>query len=69
MTVLLNSVKAEAQRRGAFMLKIEPSVLDGDPHWLVALRRRGFRPNPYATTFVMSGCWTFGPMKRIYSQI
>jgi peptidoglycan pentaglycine glycine transferase (the first glycine) len=49
MTVLLNFVKAEARGRGAFMLKIEPSVLDGDPHWLIALRRRGFRPNPYAT--------------------
>ncbi len=49
MTVLLNFVKAEARNRGAFMLKIEPGVLDSDTQWLVALRRRGFRPNPYPT--------------------
>src|SRR5437868_4875039 len=48
MTVLLNFVKAEAQKRGAFVLKVEPSVLDGDTCWLAALQRRGFRPNPYA---------------------
>src|SRR5579884_184461 len=48
MTVLLNFVKAEARRRGAFMLKIEPSVLDGDKRWLSALKKRGFRTNPYA---------------------
>ncbi len=49
MTVLLNFVKAEAHKRGAFMLKVEPSVLDGDKRWLIALQKRGFRPNPYAT--------------------
>jgi lipid II:glycine glycyltransferase (peptidoglycan interpeptide bridge formation enzyme) len=49
MTVLLNFVKSEARKRGAFMLKVEPSVLDGDKPWLTALRKRGFRPNPYAT--------------------
>lgn len=48
MTVLLNFVKAEARKRGAFMLKIEPSVPDGDKRWLTALQKRGFRPNPYA---------------------
>jgi lipid II:glycine glycyltransferase (peptidoglycan interpeptide bridge formation enzyme) len=30
------------------MLKIEPSVLDGDKRWLSALKKRGFRTNPYA---------------------
>ena len=49
MNVLLNFLKKEARNRGAFMLKIEPSVPDGDAKWLVALRKRGFRPNPYAT--------------------
>ena len=48
MTVLLNYVKAEARKRAAFMLKIEPGVPDGDRRWLAALQRRGFRPNPYA---------------------
>jgi lipid II:glycine glycyltransferase (peptidoglycan interpeptide bridge formation enzyme) len=49
MDVLLDFVSAEARKRHAFMLKIEPSVLDGDEQWLIALRKRGFRPNPYAT--------------------
>ena len=49
MTVLLNFVKAEARKRGAFMLKIEPSVPDGNQQWLATLKRRGFRTNPYAT--------------------
>lgn len=30
------------------MLKIEPSVPDGDEQWLAALRRHNFRSNPYA---------------------
>jgi len=49
LTVLLNFVKAEARKHGAFMLKVEPSVADGDPAWLTALAKCGFRPNPYAT--------------------
>jgi len=48
MTVLLNFVKAQAHKRGAFMLKVEPSVPDGDAKWLLALKKRGFRTNPYA---------------------
>src|SRR5260370_5306089 len=48
MTVLLDFVKAEARKRGAFMLKVEPSVLDGDERWLAALKKQGFFPNPYA---------------------
>ena len=49
MAVLLNYVRAEAHKRGAFMLKIEPSVPDGDAQWLNALKRRGFRTTPYAS--------------------
>lgn len=48
MTMLLNFVRAEARKRGAFMLKIEPSVVDGDKRWLAALARRKFHINPYA---------------------
>ena len=51
MTVLLNFVKAEARKRGAFMLKIEPSVEDGNTRWLTALHKRGFRPTPYSSHF------------------
>ena len=47
MTVLLNFIKVEARKRHAFMLKIEPSVLDDDFKWLTALKRRGFRVNPH----------------------
>ena len=39
----------QGRKRGAFMLKVEPSVLDGDAGWLAALRRLGFRRNPFAT--------------------
>src|SRR5581483_6653366 len=46
-TVLLNYVKAEARKRHAFMLKVEPSVQAGDEVWLTALRQRGFRVNPH----------------------
>jgi lipid II:glycine glycyltransferase (peptidoglycan interpeptide bridge formation enzyme) len=38
-----------ARRMGAFMLKVEPNVPDGDPRWLAALARLGFRRNPFAT--------------------
>ena len=49
LTILLNFVKAQARKYHAFMLKIEPSVPDGDTRWLAALQQRGFHPNPYAT--------------------
>ncbi|WP_069804834.1 lipid II:glycine glycyltransferase FemX [Thermogemmatispora onikobensis] len=45
---LLDFVRQEARRRGAFMLKVEPSVPDGDERWLAALRSHGFRRTPYA---------------------
>ncbi len=49
LTLLLNFVRAEARKRGAFMLKVEPSVPDGNVAWLTALKHHGFRVNPYAT--------------------
>ncbi len=48
LAVLLNFIKAEAHRRGAFMLKVEPGADDEDELWLAALRRHGFHANPYA---------------------
>src|SRR5438094_487648 len=39
----------EARRRGAFMLKVEPNVEDGDATWLDALHKLGFRRNRFAT--------------------
>jgi peptidoglycan pentaglycine glycine transferase (the first glycine) len=49
MAIMLNFVKAEARKRSAFMLKVEPSVLADDTRWLTALQHQGFRANPYAT--------------------
>lgn len=49
LSILLNFLKVEARKHQAFMLKVEPSVPDGDLKWLKALQRRGFRSNPYAT--------------------
>ncbi|HET8912824.1 MAG TPA: peptidoglycan bridge formation glycyltransferase FemA/FemB family protein [Ktedonobacteraceae bacterium] len=49
MTVLLNFLKAEARKRNAFMLKVEPSVADDNQHWLSTLKRRGFHKIPNAT--------------------
>src|SRR6266568_8066789 len=40
LTVLLNFVKAEAHKRGAFMLKVEPSVPDDDQQWITTLQRQ-----------------------------
>lgn len=49
LTILLDFVRAEARKHGAFMLKIEPGADDEDEHWLAALQQHGFRPNAYAT--------------------
>jgi peptidoglycan pentaglycine glycine transferase (the first glycine) len=46
--VLLDFVRAEARKLGAFMLKIEPSVSDKDQNWLLALQKHGFHAVPYA---------------------
>ncbi len=48
MGVLLDFVRAEARKQGAFMLKIEPSVGDKDEKWLMALQQHHFHPVPYA---------------------
>jgi lipid II:glycine glycyltransferase (peptidoglycan interpeptide bridge formation enzyme) len=46
---LVDRARQEGRRRGAFMLKVEPNVVDGNARWLAALRQHGFRINPYAT--------------------
>ncbi len=48
LDVLLDFVRAEARKQGAFMLKVEPGVNDGNQDWLLALQKHGFRPVPYA---------------------
>ena len=49
MRALITEARRLARARGAFMLKIEPNVPDLDATWLTALRKLGFRRNPYAT--------------------
>jgi len=49
LAALCARAEREARKRGAFMLKVEPNVPDGDAAWLAALPRLGFRRNPHAT--------------------
>lgn len=49
LAALIGRADEEARRRGAFLLKVEPNVPDGDGSWAAALRALGFRCNPYAT--------------------
>jgi peptidoglycan pentaglycine glycine transferase (the first glycine) len=49
LAALVARADEEARRRGAFMLKVEPSVADGDAVWLNALHRLDFHPNRFAT--------------------
>jgi peptidoglycan pentaglycine glycine transferase (the first glycine) len=48
LAALVDEARRLARRTGAFMLKVEPNVPDGDPRWLAALARLGFRRNPFA---------------------
>ena len=49
LAALCAEAKRLAKRTGAFMLKVEPNVPDGEERWLAALERLGFSRNPYAT--------------------
>src|SRR5215831_15823468 len=49
LAALVARAGEEARTRGAFMLKVEPSVPDGDERWLSTLRALGFRRNRFAT--------------------
>ncbi len=49
LTALLDHARTVAKAQGAFMLKLEPNVADGDQVWLDALQRLGLRRNPFAT--------------------
>ncbi|HEV2237542.1 MAG TPA: peptidoglycan bridge formation glycyltransferase FemA/FemB family protein [Ktedonobacterales bacterium] len=49
LAALVAEARRLARRTGAFMLKVEPNVPDGDPRWLAALARLGFRRNAFAT--------------------
>ena len=49
LAALVAAAREQAAKHGAFMLKVEPSVPDGDAAWLRALASQGFTRNPYAT--------------------
>ena len=48
LDILLAFTRAEARKRHAFMLKIEPGVTTEDQPWPQALKKRGFVSNPEA---------------------
>src|SRR5487761_790712 len=49
LAALFEHTRTLARAHGAFMLKLEPNVSDGDQAWLDALQRLGLRRNPFAT--------------------
>lgn len=49
LAALFDYTRGVAKERGAFMLKVEPNVADGDQAWLDALAKLGLRRNPFAT--------------------
>lgn len=49
LAALFAHTRTLARTHGAFMLKVEPNVNDGDQAWLDALRHLGLRRNPFAT--------------------
>lgn len=49
LAALIERAGEEAKLLGAFMLKVEPNVPDGDAGWPAALRAVGFVRNRYAT--------------------
>ncbi|HEX8729588.1 MAG TPA: peptidoglycan bridge formation glycyltransferase FemA/FemB family protein [Ktedonobacterales bacterium] len=48
LAALCARAEQEAHRHGAFMLKVEPNVPDGDAGWLSALAALGFKRNRFA---------------------
>src|SRR6185437_3503654 len=49
LAALVSAAREQAAKAGAFMVKFEPSVPDGDAAWLKALADQGLTRNPYAT--------------------
>ena len=49
LAAIFERAEQEGRRRGAFMLKVEPNVADGDAAWLDKLRMLGFKRNRFAT--------------------
>ncbi len=49
LAALVTAAREHAAKSGAFMVKVEPSVPDGDTAWLRALADQGFTRNPFAT--------------------
>ena len=47
LTELLRFARREARKRGAFLIRAEPNVLEDDAVWPDALRRLGFHPSDH----------------------
>ncbi len=52
---LIAFARREARKRGAFMIRVEPNVLQDDASWLAAFRRLGFRRTTH--TIYLRGAW------------
>src|SRR5262249_19886226 len=52
---LVACARREARRRGAFMIRAEPNVLQDDAAWASRLRRLGFRPTSHQ--IYLRGSW------------
>ncbi len=44
---LIDGAKREARKRGAFFIRVEPNVPQGDPVWPTALKQAGFHPTDH----------------------
>ncbi|HEX9068877.1 MAG TPA: peptidoglycan bridge formation glycyltransferase FemA/FemB family protein [Ktedonobacterales bacterium] len=49
LAALLAHTAKEARKLGAFMVKVEPNVRDGDTAWLAMLAKAGYQRSPFAT--------------------
>src|SRR5579875_699545 len=47
LPLLIGAAKREAKRRGGFLIRAEPNIVQDDPVWPGVLRRLGFRPTAH----------------------
>ncbi len=55
LPLLISFARREARRRGGFLIRAEPNVVQDDPVWPGAFRRQGFRPTKH--TIYLRGAW------------
>lgn len=55
LPLLVSFARREAKRRGGFLIRTEPNVVQDDPVWPGVFRRLGFRPTTH--TIYLRGAW------------